>query len=314
MTLPSEQSKVSVVVSCYNYAHFLPGAVESALAQRGAGVEVIIVDDGSTDDTPAVAAHLAADPRVVYIRQANQGQAGAKNTGIQRATGAFIAFLDADDRWHPDKLSRQMPLFANPAVGVVYSRMRPVSEDGTPLAARDNEPARQPRRGRVSEALFIDNFLPFSSTVVRRSVFDRVGLMDTGISMGIDWDLWLRASVNFEFDYVDAELLDYRVGHAGQMSHRQEERHGWAESIMAKFLKNHPGVIAPAALRRAWSHTFNNRGYYYRSRDLARSTGFYLRSIRTQPLQAGAFRGLAGNAWAILSGLVKGRASAQALL
>jgi len=295
------ESHVSVVVSCYNYAHFLPGAVESALGQTHRAVDVVIVDDGSTDETPAVAARLCADPRVTYVRQENAGQASAKNTGIQRARGAFVAFLDADDRWREDKLALQLPLFADAQVGVVFSRMRPMSAEGTPLAARDSDPARQPRRGKVTEALFIDNFIPFSSAVVRREVFERVGVMDTALSMGIDWDLWLRASVAFNFDFVDEELIDYRVGHSGQMSHRQEERHGWAESIMAKFLAAHPGAIPAAALNRAWAHTFNNRGYYYRSRDLSRSTGYYLRSIRSRPFQTGAFRGLVGN---LLSGLL----------
>jgi len=294
------QNRVSVVVSCYNYAAYLEHAVASALQQAHADVEVIIVDDGSTDDTPTVAARLAADPRVVYVRQANQGQAAAKNTGITRATGAFIAFLDADDHWHPEKLEKQMPLFADPRVGVVYSRMRAVAPDGTPMPRQDNAPSRLPRRGRVSDALFVDNFVPFSSAVVRRAVFEKVGPMDTALSMGIDWDLWLRASVHFDFEFVDEELLDYRVGHVGQMSHRQEERYGWAEKIMSAFLTRHPGVVSPSVVTWAWAHTYNNRGYYYRERDLKRSTAFYVRSIATQPVQINAYRGLLGNVWSTL--------------
>jgi glycosyltransferase involved in cell wall biosynthesis len=302
MTADNRPPTVSVVVSCYNYAAFLPAAVESALRQTYPSVEVIIVDDGSTDDTPAVAARLAADPRVRYVRQEHRGQAAAKNTGIGLATGAFVAFLDADDRWRSQKLERQIPLFADPGVGVVYSRMRPISADGKPLDSRDTAAARQPHRGRVCEPLFIDNFVPFSSAVVRREVFERVGRMDRRLSMGIDWDLWLRASLHFSFDYVDDELLDYRVGHAGQMSKRQEERHGWAEAIMTRFLKENPRAISPAVVRRAWRHTFNSRGYYYRSRDLAKSTLFYLRSLKVSPLQIDALRGLAGNAWTAVRG------------
>jgi glycosyltransferase involved in cell wall biosynthesis len=296
----SPEPKVSVVVSCYNYARFLPAAVASLQAQTYANIEILVIDDGSTDETPAVAAQLAAaDPRVVSFRQANEGQAGAKNAGIRRSTGEFIAFLDADDRWDPSKLEKQMKLFAEPSVGVVFSRMKPVDEAGRPLSDRDTAPERQPRRGRVTEALFLDNFVPFSSAVVRRSVFDQVGMMDTTISMGIDWDLWLRASVHVLFDFVDEELMEYRVGHAGQMSHRQEERHGWAEKIMDKFVKQHPRALSRSAVRRAWTYTYNSRGYYYRHRDLSRSTGFYLRSTATQPFQAAAYRGLLGNLWAV---------------
>lgn len=292
-------SRVSVVVSCYNYGSFLAGAVESALNQTYRDLEVVIVDDGSTDDTPDVAARLVArDSRVSYHRQPNQGQAAAKNVGIQKSSGPFVAFLDADDWWHSDKIEKQLVLFENPRVGVVYSRMRAVAPDGTPLGRKDEATARIPRRGRVSDALFIDNFIPFSSTVVRRAVFEKVGLMDASLAMGIDWDLWLRASVDFEFDFVDEELLDYRVGHAGQMSHRQEERHGWAERIMRRFLQRNPGAVSSSVVNAAWAHTYNNRGYFYRRRDLARSTRFYLRSIRLRPWQVNAYRGLLGNGWA----------------
>lgn len=300
-TIPSP--KVSVVVSCFNYAAFLPGAVETALEQTYRNIEVIIVDDGSTDDTPSVAARLAAaDPRVIYVRQENSGQAAAKNTGIARASGAFIAFLDADDRWHPDKLARQMPLFRDERVGVVYSRMRPVSADGSPLSGRDASEARRPRRGRVCEALLMDNFIPFSSSVVRTGVFARVGVMDTTLSMGIDWDLWLRASLHFRFDFVDAELIDYRTGHAGQMSLRIEERHGWADQIMERFIAGNAPAVAPSMVRRARSYTLNNRALYYRPTDLRRSTALYLKSAALRPLQIYAYRGLLANVWRAVCG------------
>jgi glycosyltransferase involved in cell wall biosynthesis len=288
--------KVSVVVSCYNYGGFLAGAVDSALRQTHADLEVIIVDDGSTDDTPAVAAKLAAaDPRVIYLRQENLGQAAAKNSGIARATGAFVAFLDADDRWRPEKLERQLPLFNDPRVGVVYSRMRPIAEDGSSIDDRDTAAARQPKRGAVCEALFIDNFIPFSSSVVRKAVFDRVGVMDTSLPMGIDWDLWLRASLHFHFDFVDDELLEYRVGHAGQMSLRLEERHRWADQIMENFAARNPGAVTAPTMRRARRNTLNNRGLFYRASDLRRSTALYLRSVATSPIQWYAYRGLMAN-------------------
>ncbi len=295
--MPDTQPRVSVVVSCYNYGAFLAGAVESALKQTWQNIEILIVDDGSTDDTEQVAARLvAADPRVSYLRQTNQGQASAKNLGISKGSAPFVAFLDADDRWRPDKLERQIPLFSDSRVGVVFSRMRPVDAEGKPLSKQDVNSLRMPRRGQVTDALFIDNFIPFSSAVVRRAVFDRVGAMDSALSMGIDWDLWLRASIHFHFDFVAGPLLDYRVGHSGQMSHRQEERFGWADRIMSQFLERNPGAVSRSALILAWGHTFSSRGLYFRERDLSRSTSNYWRSIQAMPLQLDAYRGLLGNA------------------
>ncbi|MBV9080300.1 MAG: glycosyltransferase family 2 protein, partial [Elusimicrobia bacterium] len=276
--MPESRPKVSVVVSCYNYGGYLASAVQSALAQTYPNIEVVIVDDGSTDDTPEVVKWLSTDPRVVSVRQSNQGQAAAKNAGILRSGGDFIAFLDADDRWTREKLEKQMPLFANPAVGVVYSLKRPLSPDGKPLERYATDAALHPRRGRVCGELFIDNFVPFSSAVVRRSVFDRIGTMDTGLSMGIDWDLWLRASLHYEFDYVNEPLLEYREGHAGQMSRKQEERNACADRIMTRFLKDHPEALPARHVRRAWSYTYNRRGFFYRLSDPRRSTSYYLRS------------------------------------
>src|SRR6187431_1459236 len=108
----TNDAKVSVVITCYKYAHFLPLAMESVLNQTHHNVEVIMVNDGSPDNTDEVMQRYLSDPRVVYINQANAGQAIAKNNGIKRATGDFVAFLDADDIWELDKLEKQLKLFA----------------------------------------------------------------------------------------------------------------------------------------------------------------------------------------------------------
>src|SRR5438477_4036842 len=113
---------VSVVIATYNMGRYLPEAVQSVLGQSYANVDLQIVDDGSTDDTPAILRRWDGHPRVRLYSQANAGKARAMNQGVALSGGSFIAFLDADDVWLPEKLSRQMPLFAaRSEVGVVYS-------------------------------------------------------------------------------------------------------------------------------------------------------------------------------------------------
>jgi glycosyltransferase involved in cell wall biosynthesis len=187
-----------------NYARFLPEAVESVLAQSFADWELLIIDDGSTDATPAAARPFLADDRVRYFRADKLGQPRAKNLGIGLSRGEFVAFLDADDAWEPTKLKKQLAIFRdNPGVGVVFCRRSLIDEKGTPIAARQAPP---PPRGRVLPAMFVQNFVCFSSAVVRREVFAHVGRFDPQWDLAIDFDLWLRVARHHGFDFVDEEL------------------------------------------------------------------------------------------------------------
>jgi glycosyltransferase involved in cell wall biosynthesis len=285
-------AKVSVVITCYKYAHYLPLAMDSVLRQTHRNVEVIMVNDGSPDNTDEVMQRYLSDPRVVYIKQANAGQAVAKNNGIARATGDFIAFLDADDIWADDKLEKQLPLFANPEVGVVYCRVSYMDENGQPYALEARE-LMEPQRGWIVQHLFKDNLIPFCAAVVRRECFDTVGVMDTSFRMGIDWDLWLRMSVKYQFDYVDEPLLRYRVGHSGQMSKNFLVREQDTMRIMKQFIANHPGLLTPATIRWAMAYSYCNRGYYFRRDDAFKSLSFYLKAIGTRWYHGTAYVGIA---------------------
>ena len=182
---------VSVVMAAKNYARFLPAAVESVLAQTVGDWELVIVDDGSTDETPAAVRPYLADQRVRYFRSDRLGQSRAKNLGAGFARGELIAYLDADDAWLPTKLEKQLSLLAaNPEVGVCFSRRLLIDEAGTPRPANDPLPP----RGRVAGPMFVRNFVCFSTAVVRRSVLDRIGGFDPQWDLAIDFDLWLRAA------------------------------------------------------------------------------------------------------------------------
>jgi glycosyltransferase involved in cell wall biosynthesis len=289
------EPKVSVVMTCYKYAHFLPFALDSVLGQTYGNVEAVMVNDGSPDNTDEVMQPYLADPRVKYVNQKNAGQAIAKNNGIRNATGEFIAFLDADDIWELNKLEKQMPLFADPEVGIVYSRTRFIDEKNVVLYDDDalTREYLKPQRGWIAPQLFLDNFVPFSATVTRRECFEKVGVFDESFRMGIDWDLWLRMSVPYKYDYVDERLLKYRVGHAGQMSKNLDVREVDTTRIMEKFLELHPNAVPREVVKQAMVYTYCNRGYRYRTIDAAKSLRYYLKALAERPTSWTAMNGIA---------------------
>ena len=197
---------VGVVVPTYNRADVLPRALQSALRQTYEALEVIVVDDGSTDDTEAVVAALD-DPRVRYVLQPrNAGVSAARNRGIREARGEFIAFLDSDDEWFPDKIERQVARFreVNNRVGLLYCGVRSVSD------RRGDWTFRPKHRGDVYEAMLQRNVIHTGSgVVIRREVVDVVGGFDEEIPAIEDYEYWLRIARHFEFDFVEEPLFRY---------------------------------------------------------------------------------------------------------
>lgn len=280
---------VSVVIASFNMAEYLPFAIESALHQTYGRVEIVVVDDGSTDDTASVMQRYRNEAKVRYCRQDHGGQATAKNRGIQESAGDYIAFLDADDMWTADKLARQLPLFAaSPTVGVVYSRVGYVDGSGSDTGIAQNRLF----RGTVSAAMLVDNFIGFGSAVVRRECFARLGAFREELRMGIDYDLWLRFSTKYEFDYVDAPLLRYRVW-AGQMSKNCEGRYRNGVEIMRRFLSEYPAAVDRVTQDRAWAHTYVGYGECMRrSGHALASVRMYFRALRHRPSYLPAWKAL----------------------
>jgi glycosyltransferase involved in cell wall biosynthesis len=173
--------EVSVIIATYNMGQHVGQAIASVLAQQGHELEVIVVDDGSTDTTPRALEEFADEPRVRVLTQQNQGQPKAKNAGLRAARGRYIAFCDADDYWLPNKLDRQIPLLEqNSAVGVVYSTIVRLEPDGS-LRSRASRPM---FKGSVLEEMFVRNIVPFGTALVRRECFDQVGGFDESIPYG----------------------------------------------------------------------------------------------------------------------------------
>jgi glycosyltransferase involved in cell wall biosynthesis len=282
---------VSVAMATYNYDRYLPGAVESVLAQTWEDWELVVIDDGSTDATPEVMAPYLSDPRVHYHRRPHLGPAAAKSEAVRRSRAPLVAFLDADDVWLPQKLERQLALFrADPDVGVVYSRRWLIDPHGEYLEYA------QPllHRGWVLEALFRTNFVCFSSAMARRDILQEVGLFDEQLGLAIDYDLWLRMALRCRFDYVDAPLVKYRTGHPS-LSSRTEERLLTVTQIMRRFLEEQGGRLAldPGVVRRAQAETCYHIGLARRNRSRWAALPWYLRALLLSPGYTPAWRGLA---------------------
>ena len=235
-----QRGLVSVVIPNYNYAHFLREAIDSVLAQTYSDIEIIVVDDGSSDASSEVLESYGKRIRTVF--QKNQGVSAARNNGAEISRGEFIAFLDADDSWLPAKLEKQSEIFAaDPELGMVHVGFVEIDEAGRELLERTNG-----LEGRVAEEL-----LRFERSVilgggsgimVRREAFVVVGGFDLRMSTSADWDLFYRISSGYSVGFVPEVLLKYRVhalnmhGNIAAMEH--DMRLGFEKAFAADRMAN----------------------------------------------------------------------------
>ncbi len=214
-----------MIIPAYNYGQYLERAVRSALAQLHRPLEIIIVDDGSTDETPELGRRLAAEsPSVRYVRQENAGLSAARNTGIRAARHPFVAFLDADDEWLPAMLSTAIAAFrAEPAqlplVALVACNSYRIDSEGNAIGEKRTAP-RGNRLFSAADILIKTRFMP-SCVVARRSCFDTAGFFDTGLRSSEDRDMWLRIAAAHRVLYLDQALVRIRK-HGGNMSRNAE--------------------------------------------------------------------------------------------
>jgi len=198
--------KVSVVIPTHNRAHLVGRGVRSVLAQTFGDLEVMIVDDASTDGTREVIARIA-DPRVKYFRHdVNRGVSASRNTAISQASGEFVAFLDDDDEWLPDKLEIQLDRFeaANRNVGLICAGYHTVDSASNRITSE----VIPTERGWVLERLLRQGTFNHTSTiVVRAECFARVGLFDVSYNYSEDFDLWLRIAKDYAVDCVPIPLV-----------------------------------------------------------------------------------------------------------
>lgn len=211
--------KVSVVIPAYNAMGYLPETLESVLKQTFTDYEVLIINDGSSDNIVEWASTLK-DPRVRVISQHNQGVSVARNTGIAQAQGEYIAFLDADDLWEPTKLEKQVNcLEDNPTVGLVYAWTAVINPEGKLTGTVFSYEA----EGNVWETILVHDIVCNGScAVVRRSCFEKTGGFDPNLSGAADFDMWTRIAAHYPFAVVKEPLVHYRKAPNTMSKNRQK--------------------------------------------------------------------------------------------
>jgi Predicted glycosyltransferases len=200
---------VSVIIPTYNYGRFISEALKSVLEQTRPVSEIIVVDDGSTDDTKRAVRKIS--DKIKYIKQTNSGVCSARNRGVTESKGGFIAFLDADDIWEPTKLEKQLRKFAeNPEVGLVHCGMREFdSETNKTISTRtDGEQGSVWRELLLWEVPCVN--VSGSVIMVSRKAFENVGGFDTRLRVGEDWDFCYRIAKKYQVGFVREALVNYR--------------------------------------------------------------------------------------------------------
>ncbi|MEA2703022.1 MAG: hypothetical protein QOD63_967 [Actinomycetota bacterium] len=267
-----------MVIPTYNYGRFVARAVQSALDQTLVPAEVVVVDDGSTDDTSDVL--RAFGSRIRVITQANQGVSAARNRGARSASSALLAFLDADDVWHPRMLEVNVAaLRERPDAGAVHCGLREVDEHGVELGLRIDG-----HGGRVTEDLMLMRPavpLTGSASLMPRAVFDALGGFDERLSTSADWDLCLRVSLEHDIVFVREALVSYTVHEANMHGNLSAMEHDMLLG-MEKAFASHPELERLRA--QALSSLFMTlSGSYLSSGDRRRALEYAVRSIRLQP-------------------------------
>jgi glycosyltransferase involved in cell wall biosynthesis len=258
---------VSVIIPAYNVADYLASSVQSVLDQTYADFEIIIVDDGSRDATAAVATAFK-DPRVRLVRQANRGLAGARNTGIRLARGTYLAFLDADDLWHPDKLAAHVGLLeSRPEVGVTFCQSAFIDDTGSPLNY-----LQRPKLDdiRPEDVLLRNPVGNGSSPVIRRATLNCIAFVaelhgrpeifyfDESFRQSEDIECWTRIALQsaWKFAGIGQALTLYRVNSGGLSANLMKQLESW-ECFIAKTATYAPQFVARwASLARAFQYRY----------------------------------------------------------
>ncbi len=276
---------VSVVMPAYNAERFVEEAIDSVLSQKYANLEIIVLDDGSTDGTAGVV--RAFGDRVVYVRQENAGPARARNAAIGRSKGEMIAIIDSDDLWVPGKLAMQVDFFRdNPDVGLVFGDMECFNESGTVLRSAFEKLKFSPgeRAGIVPNAfarLLRYNIVP-GNVLMRRTCFDKAGGYDEELRRCEDWDLWIRIARLYPIGCIPEVMLRKRI-HGRNLTGNARAMAVDGIRVQEKVLRRFPEDVSKAGvdLRRILAESHFGLGYLdWDAGDLRGARQSFGRSLR----------------------------------
>ena len=268
--------KVDVIIPTYNRAGFLHRAIASVLSQTFDDFAIIVVDDGGDNTTKSVV-NSFGDQRLRYVRnENNMGEGRSRNVGLSNSSAEYIAFLDDDDEWLPEKLQLQVDLLESQPVkvGGVYTGFTAVQvPSGEILYHRIVE-----KRGDVYQQMVQENVVGTSSTVLlRRECFERVGPFDESIPYGLDYDMWIRISKEFHFDCIEQSLVKYTV-HERQLTNDLKLLIAGNEALLTKYDRFF------ASDRKMYSGRFADLAFLHRQNgDVRKAWKALLKAIRVYP-------------------------------
>lgn len=274
--------KVSVIIPTYNRARFVGEAIDSVLAQTYKDYEIIVVDDGSTDNTQEVLKHYGH--KIRYFRQENKGISAARNLALEKARGEYIAFLDDDDLWLPEKLEKQIDVLErNPDLAFVASETHVINGKG--------EIIDRFKRGKgdveTFENLRQQYFVPMLTTVVRRKCLDSVGGFNPSLPICQDHDLWLRLAKIYKFRYIDVPLAKYRM-HANNITKNLDQylRDHLVIATASEFVSDMPFVERRIRKSKVY---YRFAEQYYLTNSFAKAGINFLKAWLTYPLIGGQY-------------------------
>jgi glycosyltransferase involved in cell wall biosynthesis len=243
-----EAGLISVIIPCYNAEQTLSETVDCVLRQTYKKWEIIIVNDGSTDSSPQLAEKLTAFGNIKVIHTPNRGVSNARNTGAENAKGEFLAFLDADDVWQPEKLQLQINYFSKqPLLGVCFSKVRFTSQSGKSL----NQYSLVPKKPLNAYSLLVENHLCTSSNIMcRKQVFLETTGFDPSMNYAEDQEWLLRVALNKRWLIagVPEVLLDYRTQTGSLSSSLYKMEQGW-QALIQKVKGYDPDFVDQHYLR-----------------------------------------------------------------
>ena len=300
MAFTDDNTWISAVIPTHNRADILPDAMDSVWKQTYRPIELIVIDDGSEDDTKAVVEQWAEKCKdnevfpVRYIYQDNRGANAARNTGIRAATGAYVAFLDSDDRWLSDKISKQIAVFrTDTAIGDVYCGLYHVDlKSGKRLCnAKTNYPT-----GHLLQTLLIhDVTMPTSCHVVKKECFKNVGCFDESLPARQDWDMWIRVASQHKIDCVPELLVEQREHTGSRVSSNPMNEIMAAKRIFLKYAhlrKKYPFWVSLAA--RSAMYRRHGRVCFHRGLSVKSAIGLQLKAICIWPFNFDSYAALIG--------------------
>ena len=283
---------VSVVIPVYNGEKYIRQTLDSVFAQTFKNLEVIVIDDGSTDGTAEVVRSYG--DKIVFLRGNHSGPATSRNRGIDSARGPLVAFLDADDLWSSDKIEKQVAIAqSHPEYGLITCDAPMFDAAG--MIVSSQKKGRPVATGYVLKNLLQDNWVGTSGVMVRRECFDKVGMFyEEPFVWGEDWVMWLRIAARYPIYFIDESLVHYRV-HGGSYGHVSADKHF---QDLLYYLEKLERTVPEFAQHREWVQDARFRLCWRAAWDHMQGLRPY--SAREKLWQSVRYRPMSPKAWALL--------------